>query len=228
MTADHSSVNTLKVVIFVRNVVMRRGLEAILHQLPLISSVHHCDHEDEAGKLITDGDVDVLIVTMGENAVAEELAHAGTGTKVLVLLDETEAISASSTATLTADGFLIQQELTASDLHEALDRIVAGEMPMPARLGRQLIARASSLVGGDLSRPVTLTPRENETLELLTEGLSNKQIARRLSISDHGAKRLVTSVMLKLGAPNRTAAVVTAIRIGMISNRGGEGVGARS
>jgi two-component system nitrate/nitrite response regulator NarL len=201
-------------------VVIRRGLEAILHQLPLISSVRHCDREEEADKLITEGDVDVLIVTTGENAVAEELAHVGTGTKVLVLLDETEAISASSTATLTADGFLIQQELTASDLHEALDRIVAGEMPMPARLGRQLIARASSSVGGDSSRRVTLTPRENETLELLTDGLSNKQIARRLSISDHGAKRLVTSVMLKLGAPNRTAAVVTAIRIGMISNRG--------
>jgi two-component system nitrate/nitrite response regulator NarL len=216
MPVEHS--RALNVVIFVRNVVIRRGLEAVLHQLPSVRLVHHCDHENDAGKLIADGGVDVLIVTTGENGVAGELAHAGTGTKILILLDETEATSASSAAALTADGFLIQQELTAADLNDALDRIVAGQMPMPARLGRELMARANSPAGSDSSRPVTLTPRENETLELLAEGLSNKQIARRLSISDHGAKRLVTSLMLKLGAPNRTAAVVTAIRIGMISN----------
>ncbi len=196
----------------------RRGLEAVLHQLPAVRSVHHCDREDEAGKLVADGEIDVLIITTSESDVASELAPAGGGPKILILLDETEAAGASSTAALTADGFLIQQELTSSELNEALDRIVTGQMPMPARFGRELLARAGSPAGGRFPRPVMLTPRENETLGLLAEGLSNKQIARRLSISDHGAKRLVTSVMLKLGAPNRTAAVVTAIRTGMISH----------
>ncbi len=218
MPVEHCRAKTLKVVIFVRNVVIRRGLEAVLHHLPAVRSVHHCDNEDQAGKLVAGGDVDVLIVTTGENGAAGELTQAGSGTKILVLLDEAEASSASAAAAMTADGFLIQQDLTAADLNEALDRVVSGQMPMPARLGRELIARAGSPVSGNSARPVTLTPRENETLDLLAEGLSNKQIARRLSISDHGAKRLVTSVMLKLGAPNRTAAVVTAIRIGMISH----------
>jgi two-component system nitrate/nitrite response regulator NarL len=65
-------------------------------------------------------------------------------------------------------------------------------------------------------RPVSLTARENETLALLAEGLSNKQIARRLRISEHGVKRLVGSLLLKLGSPNRTTAVVTAMKFGII------------
>ncbi|WP_381804006.1 response regulator transcription factor [Streptomyces niveus] len=61
-----------------------------------------------------------------------------------------------------------------------------------------------------------LTSREHEALGLLGQGLSNKQIARSLGISPHGAKRLVGSILLKLGSPNRTAAVVTAMRTGLI------------
>jgi DNA-binding CsgD family transcriptional regulator len=67
------------------------------------------------------------------------------------------------------------------------------------------------------SRSVNLTGRERETLGLLVKGLSNKQIARRLAISSHGAKRLVASVMLKLDAPNRTLAAVTAVRTGIVA-----------
>jgi len=211
------AIQTLNVVIFARNVVIRHGLEAVLQQLPSVRSVHHCDHEDEVGKLIADADIDVLIVTNAESPAVMELAQAATGTKTLVLLDETEAAGAASVAGLAADGFLIQQELTATELGVALDRVVAGQMPMPTSLGRELIARVHSPIRSESARPINLTPRENETLRLLAEGLSNKQIARRLSISAHGAKRLVTSVMLKLGAPNRTAAVVTAIRMGIIS-----------
>ena len=137
---------------------------------------------------------------------------------MLLLLDELEAASgASFGGAAIADGFLIQQDLTAPALGEALDRMMLGEMPMPARVGRELLARAGSPVPAGSVRPAVLTPRETETLILLAEGMSNKQIARRLSISDHGAKRLVTSVMLKLGAPNRTAAVVIAIKQGMVS-----------
>lgn len=64
---------------------------------------------------------------------------------------------------------------------------------------------------------MSLTGREDEVVRLLAQGLSNKQIARRLGISSHGVKRIVASLLLKLGAPNRTAAVVTALQTGLIS-----------
>ncbi len=61
-----------------------------------------------------------------------------------------------------------------------------------------------------------LTPREIEVLELLAEGLANKAIAARLSISDQTVKFHVASICAKLGAANRTEAVRLAIRRGII------------
>ncbi|WP_368373120.1 response regulator transcription factor [Rubellimicrobium arenae] len=61
-----------------------------------------------------------------------------------------------------------------------------------------------------------LTPREREVLELLTQGASNKEIARRLGISVHTAKFHVGRVIDKLDATGRTDAVAHAARTGVI------------
>jgi two-component system, NarL family, nitrate/nitrite response regulator NarL len=62
-----------------------------------------------------------------------------------------------------------------------------------------------------------LTPREIEVLELLAEGLPNKAIAARLSISDQTVKFHVAGICGKLGAANRTDAVRRAVRRGLIA-----------
>ncbi|MFI0367316.1 response regulator transcription factor [Actinomadura sp. 1N219] len=217
MMNDATKIDCLNVVVYVKNVVLGRGLEAVLRILPRVGQVHHCTTRPAVDQAVAEGEVDVLIVTSAESAIAAELAIARHRAKVLMLLDEQEASGSSLVSAAGADGFLIQQDLTAPDLAEVLDRMMLGEMPMPVRMGRELLARAGAPTPAGPTRGAVLTPRENETLVLLAEGLSNKQIARRLSISDHGAKRLVTSVMLKLGAPNRTAAVVIAIKQGIIT-----------
>jgi len=61
-----------------------------------------------------------------------------------------------------------------------------------------------------------LTPREQEVLHLLAEGLSNKGIAQRLGISEHTAKFHVNAILSKLGAQTRTDAVVRAARLGLV------------
>lgn len=61
-----------------------------------------------------------------------------------------------------------------------------------------------------------LTPREIEVLQLLSEGLGNKEIAARLNISEHTAKFHVASIMGKLGADTRTEAVTLGIRHGLV------------
>jgi DNA-binding NarL/FixJ family response regulator len=71
-------------------------------------------------------------------------------------------------------------------------------------------SRASATVGGEL------TPRETEVLRMLAEGLSNKQIASRLAISEHTVKFHVASVYEKLGATSRTEAVRLGVRRGLI------------
>lgn len=61
-----------------------------------------------------------------------------------------------------------------------------------------------------------LTPREQEVLELLVQGFSNRRIAKRLGISEHTAKFHVNGILLKLGAGTRTEAVVIAARRGLV------------
>lgn len=63
----------------------------------------------------------------------------------------------------------------------------------------------------------TLTPREQQVLQRLAGGMSNKEIATALEISEHTAKFHVNAVMQKLGVQNRTEAVVRAVRAGLLS-----------
>jgi DNA-binding NarL/FixJ family response regulator len=73
------------------------------------------------------------------------------------------------------------------------------------------VARAAPVAGSEV-----LTPRETEVLALLAEGLSNKQIAVRLDLSEHTAKFHVTAIISKLGAQSRTDAVVRGARLGLL------------
>lgn len=61
-----------------------------------------------------------------------------------------------------------------------------------------------------------LTPREIEVLRMIAEGLGNKEIASKLSISDHTVKFHISSIFAKLGASNRAEAVTLGIRHGLI------------
>ena len=63
----------------------------------------------------------------------------------------------------------------------------------------------------------TLTKRENEVLVLLADGLSNKEIAVKLSISEHTAKFHVNSILQKMNAQKRVEAVVRAAKMGLIN-----------
>ena len=64
--------------------------------------------------------------------------------------------------------------------------------------------------------PVALSPREREVLALLSEGASNKEIARTLAVSVHTAKFHVASLTEKLGARSRVEAIAIAIRAGLV------------
>ena len=81
-------------------------------------------------------------------------------------------------------------------------------------------ATPAALADGDVEESVfieALTPREVEVLEVLAEGLPNKAIARRLSISDQTVKFHIAAICSKLGVHNRTGAVRVAIQRGIIA-----------
>ena len=61
-----------------------------------------------------------------------------------------------------------------------------------------------------------VTAREREVLRLLAEGLTNRQIAERLVVSEHTVHRHVTNILRKLDLPSRTAAAAYAVRAGIL------------
>jgi two-component system nitrate/nitrite response regulator NarL len=201
--------------------VLRRGIDALLRSLPEIDSVRECTRPFDIGALLHEGRLDLVVVTAAAAATLARVreALAETGATVLVVVDHATIGELAGATSRLADGFLWQQSLNPTALREALRRSRSGEVPMPPELTRALLSRADEEVRRLRPGAVTLTSREREALSLLVRGMSNKQIANRLSISSHGAKRLVTSIMLKLDAPNRTLAAVTAVRTGLVDDR---------
>jgi DNA-binding NarL/FixJ family response regulator len=111
---------------------------------------------------------------------------------------------------------LLARDTTADALQLALGTVLHGLFV----LDRAFAPEPSGIVdGGTLPRTLDadpLTAREQEVVQLMAEGLSNKQIADRLGISTHTAKFHVNAVLGKLGASTRTEAVVRALQRGVV------------
>ena len=79
------------------------------------------------------------------------------------------------------------------------------------------LARLGAAGDADDDGPLTgVTPREREVLRLLAEGLTNRQIASRLVVSEHTVHRHVTNILRKLDVPSRTAAAALAAQAGLL------------
>ena len=99
----------------------------------------------------------------------------------------------------------------------ALDQFLDLGAEIEAERARRL--QVGAVGRGDAGAPLGLTPREREVLLLITEGLTNRQIAERLLVSEHTVHRHVTNVLRKLELPSRTAAAAMAARAGMLDER---------
>ncbi len=163
-------------------------------------------------------DVDVLVVAdsalladVTPNLVGDE------GVAVLALTDERAAAPVLRGLALRGWGIL-PPDATAPELRAAVTAIAQGLIVLgPAAAGAVLEQHgpADALDLGPLDEP--LTPREQEVLELLSQGLSNKQIARALQISEHTVKFHVSAVYAKLGASSRADAVSRGARHGFLT-----------
>ena len=97
----------------------------------------------------------------------------------------------------------------------ALDQLLALGAEVEAERARRL--EEGAIGRGDAAGPLQeLTPREREVLRLVAEGLTNRQIAERLVVSEHTIHRHVTNTLRKLELPSRTAAAALAARLGLL------------
>jgi DNA-binding NarL/FixJ family response regulator len=141
-------------------------------------------------------------------ALRERLPQA----RVLMLttFDDEEYVLSSLRAG--AAGYLLK-DLPAAELAQAVRLAHAGvDQHNPAVIGR-LLGALDRAAGGSVDRPqatVPLTPREREVLHLLGAGASNREIARRLYLSEGTVKNHVSNILARLGLRDRTQAALYA------------------
>ena len=111
-----------------------------------------------------------------------------------------------------ASGYLLK-DTEADELRRAIKAAVAGQVQLSPEVAARL-ARESWASSG----PEPLTPRETDVLRLLASGLSNKEIASQLGLSDRTVKHHVSNILGKLGVLSRTQAAVCAVRLGLVSD----------
>ena len=117
-----------------------------------------------------------------------------------------------------ASGFLLK-DVTAERLFDAVRVIAAGDALLAPTVTRRLIGEFAAQ-----HRPnpppkaalAALTPRETQVLRLVAEGLSNPEIAARLTVSEETVKTHVSRMLAKLGLRDRTQAVVAAYESGLV------------
>ena len=155
------------------------------------------------------------VVLVADEELLEEtaLAVSEDGTQGLVLLSEEEG-AAARLRTLPLRGWgVVPPDAPPEELGAAVAAVAQGLVVLPRTLAEGALAGVSA--AEELSEPPTA--REGEVLGLLARGLSNKQIARELHISEHTVKFHISALYAKLGVGNRAEAVSQGARHGLIS-----------
>ena len=127
---------------------------------------------------------------------------------VALVADEPGAVEALGAGAQGALFRSVEPERLVAALHAAANGLVVLEEAMATALRPRPLAASPPAEA--------LTRRETEVLQLLSLGLSNKEIASRLAVSEHTAKFHVNAILGKLGAQSRTDAVVRAARMGLL------------
>ncbi|MEJ6950704.1 response regulator [Natronospora cellulosivora (SeqCode)] len=108
-----------------------------------------------------------------------------------------------------AEGF-VQKDIKPEDLKDSIDKVMKGEKVFPMTLQSQVAETAAS------SELEQLSTREQEVLELLAKGMSNKDIAAVLFISEKTVKNHVSNILKKLDVNDRTQAVILSLKMGLV------------
>ncbi|HEX4350876.1 MAG TPA: response regulator transcription factor, partial [Verrucomicrobiae bacterium] len=123
---------------------------------------------------------------------------------ILTALDDDKLIFCALEAG--ADGYLLKRTKPA-DLRSALIDVLEGGAPMTSAIARRVV-RSFRKTSGDQHGTASLSPREVEVLELLSRGLSNKEIAEQLQLSVETVRSYLKNVYEKLHVRSRTEAAM--------------------
>ena len=199
---------TIRVAIIDDNRLVREALTAMLNRLTDIRVVSS-DVAESASLAETKPDVLLLDVGLRDQdslRVAATLRQENPDAKIIVmdLLPVNEEIMEYVNAGVS--GFVLK-DATFDEFLATIRSVAAGTKVLPPRMTESLFSQIAREVDGQepaqVLEAVRMTPREREVIDLIGEGLSNKEIAQRLNIATHTVKSHVRNVMEKLALHTR-------------------------
>jgi DNA-binding NarL/FixJ family response regulator len=194
--------------------VVRRGIRELLEAEGDMEVVGEADTAEIAyGRIpATNPDVAVLDVRLPDGdgvEVCREVRsnHPEIACLMLTSYSDDEALFAAIMAG--AAGFVLKQ-VRGNDLVDAVRRVAAGESLLDPALTERVLER---LRDGPEDELAGLTPQERRILDLIGEGLTNRQIGEAMYLAEKTVKNYVSNLLSKLGMSRRTEAAAYAARI---------------
>jgi two-component system, NarL family, response regulator DevR len=195
--------------------IVRRGLRDLLEAEPDIEVIGESGTAQDAAARIhaVDPDVAVLDVRLPDGdgvTVCRDLRarHPRTACLMLTSFADDEALFEAIMAG--AQGYVLKQ-IRGNDLVDAIRKVAAGQSLLDPVVTTRVLERLRRGPEQD-ERIARLTEQERRILELLAEGLTNRQIGERMHLAEKTVKNYVTGVLAKLGMARRTEAAVYAAR----------------
>jgi two-component system, NarL family, response regulator DevR len=208
---------TISVFLLDDHEIVRRGLRDLLEAEEDLSVVGEAGTAEQAlGRIpATRPDVAVLDVRLGGEAesgieVCREVRsnHPEVRCIMLTSFADDEALFAAIMAG--ASGYVLKQ-VRGNDLVETVRRVAAGQSTLDPAVTQQVLDR---LRQGPAEDPALapLTSQERRTLELIGQGMTNRQISEEMFLAEKTVKNYVSSLLAKLGLERRTQAAVFAAK----------------
>jgi DNA-binding NarL/FixJ family response regulator len=198
--------------------VVRQGLRTFLDSRDGIEVVGEAGDADTAVAAVEQQKPDVVLMDLvmpgiGGVAAIELIRERAPETRVLVLTSFASGDQVIPAVQAGAAGYLLK-DVEPAGLEAAIRLVHEGEALLdPQIAGRVMEEVARPSPGGDIS---LLTPREREVLRLLARGMSNRELADALVVSEKTVKTHVSNILMKLGVHDRTQAALLAVREGLV------------
>jgi DNA-binding NarL/FixJ family response regulator len=201
----------VRVVLVDDHAVVRTGLAQLLTGTGDIEVVGQAADGAEALEVVRRTRPAVVVMDLqmpGVDGVAatRSILAEGLGAEVVVLTSFSDNAKIVAALDAGAVGYLLK-DADPEDLIDGIRAVSQGGSPLHPKVARQLLTSRHAAPA-----VVELTPREHEVLGLVREGLANKQVARRLGISERTVKAHLTSVFQRIGVTDRTQAALWAER----------------